>query len=232
MNELAKAVFTAPLATIFIVAGILFLLIAVVGNISGKIEPGEKGRIVSGVAGIIFIFLGLAMHVMQKTPGIPESPVIAPLQTKSSQTDNASQQPTTNTRMPKQEVVPDSQSIQKKEAGISPIQTRFDGVVANVAHFEKNGELVVLEVVVRNTSDKTAPWVCFYQTVTDLIDEATGESWQPKQYTGQPCTAVEANKSSRTWMKFKVPDPEKRTFSLSSPLFHGTLDNLVLAEHR
>jgi hypothetical protein len=44
MGAVIKAVFAAPLATLFIVAGMLFLLIGVVGNISGKIEPGEKAR--------------------------------------------------------------------------------------------------------------------------------------------------------------------------------------------
>ena len=50
MDEFIKGVLTAPLATLLIVAGILFLFVAVVGNISGKIEPGVKGRIASGVS--------------------------------------------------------------------------------------------------------------------------------------------------------------------------------------
>jgi hypothetical protein len=50
------------------------LFIAVVGNISGKIEPGEKARIVSGIVGIAFISLGLAMHLLQKTPSVSASP--------------------------------------------------------------------------------------------------------------------------------------------------------------
>jgi hypothetical protein len=65
---------------------------------------------------------------------------------------------------------------------------------------------------------------------TNLIHEATGESWQPKEHVGQECAPIEANRSSQMWMKFDIPMPEKRTFSLSSPLLRGTLDNLVLAE--
>jgi hypothetical protein len=65
---------------------------------------------------------------------------------------------------------------------------------------------------------------------TNLIDEATGESWLPKESVGQDCGSIEANKSSRIWMKFDVSKPENKIFSLSSPLFNGTLDNLVLAE--
>jgi hypothetical protein len=71
MDEFVKSVFTAPVATLFIVAGILFLLIAVVGNISGRIEPGAKARIVSGVLGLTFVLIGLAMHLTQKVPQMP-----------------------------------------------------------------------------------------------------------------------------------------------------------------
>jgi hypothetical protein len=68
MEAVIKAVFAAPLATLFIIAGMLFLLIGVVGNISGKIEPGEKARLVSGVMGLLFIALGLGIHLLQKPP--------------------------------------------------------------------------------------------------------------------------------------------------------------------
>lgn len=57
-----KDVFTAPLGTIFVLAGVLFLLIAVVGKISGKIEPGQKERVLSGILGSAFITIGLAMY--------------------------------------------------------------------------------------------------------------------------------------------------------------------------
>jgi hypothetical protein len=64
MGELVKEVFAAPLATLFIVSGILFLLIAVVGTITGKIEPGDKARIAAGVIGLLFIVIGLTMHIL------------------------------------------------------------------------------------------------------------------------------------------------------------------------
>jgi hypothetical protein len=230
MEALVKLVFTGPLATLFIVAGMLFLLIAVVGNISGKIEPGEKARIISGVVGLTFILLGLAIHVLQKTPSVPESPVVSPLQTKFSQTGSVSQEPKTGLQIPKQEAMPGGQPIQKKVALSSPIQTRFNGVVVNIIRFEKGGEFVMLQLMARNTSNQVR-MVCFYESMTNLIDEATSENWQPKEPVGQPCTPIEANKSSQMWMKFAVPNPDKRTFSLSSPLFNGTGDNLVLAEH-
>jgi len=88
MNEMAKAVLTAPIATLFIVAGILFLFIAVVGNLSGKIEPGNKARIASAVFGLVFVCLGLTMHWLQKTSGVPELSVVSPLQSNSGQVSN------------------------------------------------------------------------------------------------------------------------------------------------
>jgi hypothetical protein len=66
MDEIIKGIFTAPLATVFVIAGVIFLLVAVVGNISGKIEPGAKGRILSGILGLAFIITGLSMHFTQK----------------------------------------------------------------------------------------------------------------------------------------------------------------------
>jgi hypothetical protein len=225
MEALVKSVFTAPVATLLILAGIIFLLIAVVGNISGKIEPGERARIVSGVVGLILLSLGLAMHFLQKTPGVSEPPGISS-RTKS---DPLEPQKPTPAQVPKQESTSRDQPPQKKEAFNSPIQTRFDGVVANVVRFEKSGELVMLQLIARNTS-RERRMVCFHPRQTTLIHEATGESWQPKESVGEDCTRIEANNSSRVWMKFDVSKPENKTFSLSSPLFNGTLDNLVLAE--
>ena len=66
IDELVKALFSAPLATVFVIAGLIFLLVAVVGNISGKIEPGPKGRIFSGMLELAFVIAGLAIHFAQK----------------------------------------------------------------------------------------------------------------------------------------------------------------------
>ncbi|NOR79278.1 MAG: hypothetical protein GQ529_00360 [Methyloprofundus sp.] len=42
MDKLLTGVLTAPIATIFIISGIVFLFVSVVGNISGKIEPSTS----------------------------------------------------------------------------------------------------------------------------------------------------------------------------------------------
>jgi hypothetical protein len=57
---------------------ILFLLIAVVGNISGKIEAGPRGRLASAVLGGCFVLLGLAIHFADST-GVKSAPPLSPL---------------------------------------------------------------------------------------------------------------------------------------------------------
>ena len=80
MDEIVKGIFTAPLATVFVIAGVIFLLVAVVGNISGKIEPGAKGRVISGILGLAFIVIGLSMHFTPKTIDTRVSPATTPEQ--------------------------------------------------------------------------------------------------------------------------------------------------------
>lgn len=85
MDELVKGVFTALVATLFIVSGMIFFLIAVIGNISGKIEPGLKARIISGIFGLVFILVGVSMHVMQSGLKPLASPTASPTLTKPDQ---------------------------------------------------------------------------------------------------------------------------------------------------
>ena len=63
MSDLAKEILNAPLGTILILAGLAFLAIGIVGKIKGKIEPGTWGRVLSGIAGLVFLGIGLAMHL-------------------------------------------------------------------------------------------------------------------------------------------------------------------------
>ena len=85
MDELFKGLFTAPLATLFIISGMIFLLIAVIGNISGKVEPGSKARIASGILGLGFILVGVSMHVIQSKSNPPASPTVSPTPIKPDQ---------------------------------------------------------------------------------------------------------------------------------------------------
>jgi hypothetical protein len=62
MDTLIETIFASPVANLLIVAGLVFLGIAVVGNIRGKIQPGKSGRIASGLLGLALLGAGLAMY--------------------------------------------------------------------------------------------------------------------------------------------------------------------------
>ena len=66
MNELLELILKSPIANLLIIAGLGFLGIAVVGNISGKIQPGTGGRLLSGLLGLCLLGGGLVMY--QSTP--------------------------------------------------------------------------------------------------------------------------------------------------------------------
>jgi hypothetical protein len=84
------------------------LLIVVVGSISGKIEPGEKARLISGVIGVVFIALGLAMPLLQKPLGVSESPGIVS-QTKPDALESSPQKSTPGAQIPKQKTTSSDQ---------------------------------------------------------------------------------------------------------------------------
>lgn len=74
MDKILSGVVSAPLGTLLTLCGIAFLFVAVVGRISGKIEPGPTGRILSGVLGLILMSLGLGMHFAQHGTPFPGQP--------------------------------------------------------------------------------------------------------------------------------------------------------------
>ncbi len=68
MQDVILRLVDVPMVRMFILSGIFFLLIAVLGKIEGKIEPGRIGRIGAAVLGVVLIFVGLAMQ-FGETPG-------------------------------------------------------------------------------------------------------------------------------------------------------------------
>jgi hypothetical protein len=207
MDEIVKGVFAAPLATVFVVAGMIFLLIAVVGNISGKIEPGAKGRVISGILGLAFIITGLAMHLTQQAPQIPKPSEKAPEKSKLLETP------------------------QTPEVSGLAAQTIFEGVVANVTRFEKTGELVTLELTLRNAAPDTVSF-CVEPYRAELIDELTGDSWNVVHYGGNvSCLSKQElamGQSHMAWVKFGARNPEKKRFAFSLPILRRPVENLVL----
>jgi hypothetical protein len=77
MNIL-EPILKSPIANLLIIAGLAFLGIAVVGDISGKIQPGTGGRLLSGLLGFCLLGGGLVMYGStplgidsQATPTLP-----------------------------------------------------------------------------------------------------------------------------------------------------------------
>lgn len=62
MQDVILRLVDVPMVRMFILAGIIFLVIAVLGKIEGKIEPGRIGRIGAAILGVVLILIGLAMQ--------------------------------------------------------------------------------------------------------------------------------------------------------------------------
>lgn len=62
-SDLLTAALAAPTPKLFIVFGLLFLAVAVVGSITGRIRPGPAGRVLGGLLGPLLIVGGLTMDI-------------------------------------------------------------------------------------------------------------------------------------------------------------------------
>lgn len=62
MQDVILRLVDVPMVRMFILAGIIFLMIAVLGKIEGKIEPGRIGRLGAAALGVILIVTGLVMQ--------------------------------------------------------------------------------------------------------------------------------------------------------------------------
>ncbi|MBL8100132.1 MAG: hypothetical protein JNK81_13190 [Anaerolineales bacterium] len=78
MDKLLPEILNSPLANLFVVAGLFFLGIGIVGNISGKIQPSIGGRVLSALVGIILIGGGLFMHTDSNPPSTTSEPPTQP----------------------------------------------------------------------------------------------------------------------------------------------------------
>ncbi|HHW77490.1 MAG TPA: hypothetical protein GX399_10785 [Xanthomonadaceae bacterium] len=208
----------------------IFLLIAVIGNISGKIEPGSKARIASGVFGLAFILVGILMHVMQSGLNPPASSTASSTSTKPDQPPK-----TPSTVKPDIPASPASEQrgseSPKKETSLLESQTVFEGVVASISRFEKSGELITLELTLRNIAPDTISY-CVEPLYAQLIDEISGESWGELHYGGDVGCHMKQNlamgQSHTVWMKFKISNPEKKKFAFSLPILRRPIENLGL----
>ncbi|MGH8737033.1 MAG: hypothetical protein ACREVC_06725 [Burkholderiales bacterium] len=64
MQDMMAKLVDLPLARMFVLTGIVFLLVAVLGRIEGKIEPGNVGRAGASIIGVLLMAMGLAMYFL------------------------------------------------------------------------------------------------------------------------------------------------------------------------
>lgn len=62
MKDVLVRLVDIPMVRMFVLSGIIFLMIAVLGKIEGKIEPGRIGRIGAAILGAVLIVIGLALQ--------------------------------------------------------------------------------------------------------------------------------------------------------------------------
>jgi hypothetical protein len=60
--DMLKTLAGTNFENLFVLAGLAFVALAILGDISGKISPGRFGRIASGVLGAILVAFGIWMH--------------------------------------------------------------------------------------------------------------------------------------------------------------------------
>ncbi|MDH4216132.1 MAG: DMT family transporter [Gallionella sp.] len=65
MREVITSLLDVPFARMFVLAGIIFLIIAVMGKVEGKIDPGNVGRAGAAVLGVLLLFIGITMQYIE-----------------------------------------------------------------------------------------------------------------------------------------------------------------------
>lgn len=70
MQSVISQLVDVPFARMFILAGIIFLLVAVLGRVEGKIDPGQMGRIGASVLGIVLMVVGVLLQYSERDSSI------------------------------------------------------------------------------------------------------------------------------------------------------------------
>lgn len=74
MNAILAAVFNAPLPSLMVVAGLFFLLLAIVSQIGGAITVSPERQKISVVIGAVLLVLGLFLHFKDALFAAPSLP--------------------------------------------------------------------------------------------------------------------------------------------------------------
>ncbi len=65
MQDVITKLVDVPFARMFVLAGIIFLLVAVLGKVEGKIDPGHMGRIGASILGVVLLVVGVLLQYVE-----------------------------------------------------------------------------------------------------------------------------------------------------------------------
>lgn len=156
-----------------------------IGNISGRIEPGVKGRIASGVFGLTFILIGLAMHLTQKVPQMPGPPATSQQQIKRDQLPEEPRRAEYSRQGKLGDELATAQWIfqVRNITQTDEYAERYYQEGRVIRPEGKNDTLIVIEARLKNRLDKTQSPILTERVPgnTGLIDEE-GRSYQPVDF--------------------------------------------------
>jgi len=69
LDTLVHALSETPVAKLAALLGIVFLLIAVLGDVAGKVQPGRLGRIGAAIIGILLLASAVGLHARPSERG-------------------------------------------------------------------------------------------------------------------------------------------------------------------
>jgi len=198
MESVLAALKETLIPTILVLAGIIFLLLSMVGQLVGHVTVPPERQQWAAVTGGALLMAGIGLHVIpqvwQSASGTRNTAVSQP---STSPAEGQPLRPVTEVphRQPPPSMPKSPEETHRKGVGISPVPTTTRGVVASITRFQKSSDLVTMEITLRNTLSQDAT-VCMYAWTTELIDQGTGESWRAALHAGKECNVLDASKSA------------------------------------
>jgi hypothetical protein len=99
MDELLQHLVDQPIPNVIVFVGLALLFVAAVGKITGKIEPDTRGRIASGVLGLILVPSGLFAHrFLDSNDGTPQPQPIPKMTATAASTSSPPKSPSSAAR--------------------------------------------------------------------------------------------------------------------------------------
>jgi hypothetical protein len=219
VEALIAALKNTPIPTILVVVGIVFLLLSIAGQLAGRIVvPPERQRQAAIIGGLLLV-VGVALNIAPPQ-WLPPKP-----------SNGSGVQPSRDT-----EPSPSGQKAEIRPPPPPPgpgqeFPTRYPGVMASIARFGTSGAFIILEIPVKNGTNKDVR-VCGVSQLALLYDRDTGENWKPVNAGGSlaGCGHIPPSGEGGMWMEYKIPDSDRRVFLLGSALFDRRVENLVLGK--